>query len=208
MAALPAPAWQRSASAALSIRPWWPRCSPAPWAPPSCSPAWPTSRWPAPAWRSPTSCRPPSWPARASLAATWVGLGFGLEEIFASSGTSVLAFGLMVVFLNRPFLLAAPPPRRPAGRRPPGRPRLTSKSRAAPRLVRSRSHRRLAAAGLLALCLAAALAAAAQEPAPPEKAPGARRPTTSRKAASPATGWWLSAATSGSTAKRPARWWS
>lgn len=38
------------------------------------------------------------------VAATWVGLGFGLEELFAASGTSLVAFGLMVLFLDLLFL--------------------------------------------------------------------------------------------------------
>lgn len=38
------------------------------------------------------------------LGATWVGLGLGLEELFASSGASLLAFGVAVLFLNLLFL--------------------------------------------------------------------------------------------------------
>lgn len=37
------------------------------------------------------------------LGATWVGLGFGLEKLFASSGVSLFAFGAAVLFLNLLF---------------------------------------------------------------------------------------------------------
>ncbi len=38
------------------------------------------------------------------LFATWVGLGFGLEELFARSGGSLVAFGIGVLFLNLLFV--------------------------------------------------------------------------------------------------------
>lgn len=37
------------------------------------------------------------------LAATWVGLGFGLEKIFATSGASLAAFAILVTCLNLLF---------------------------------------------------------------------------------------------------------
>lgn len=37
------------------------------------------------------------------VAATWVGLGFGLEQLFAESGASLAVFGLAVLFLNLLF---------------------------------------------------------------------------------------------------------
>lgn len=38
------------------------------------------------------------------LAATWVGLGFGLEKVFATSGASLAAFAILVTCLNLLFV--------------------------------------------------------------------------------------------------------